>query len=158
MRFNLKTTLTALLISTMAVSAACTRETSEPELGSTTATQTSTDDVVTTTETAAAAAADPIRVSLIDYEIQMPSTLPAGPTSFQVSNNGSEEHTFVISGNGVDQKLEKELKPLEVATLEVDLQPGTYQILCTYDGHDQEHDMRTQLTVTGPTAGAEPGT
>lgn len=119
-----------------------------------TATATETAGMTDTAATSTAAVDEPVKVTLIDYEIRMPDSLEGGPTSFQISNEGSHEHTFVISGNGVEQKLDQPLKPLEVATLEVDLQPGTYQVLCTYDDHDDEHNMKKQITVTAPAAPA----
>lgn len=97
---------------------------------------------------------DAVPVSLVDYRIQMPASLPAGPTEFRITNNGEHEHDFEIEGNGIEKKLERPLKPLEVATLQVDLQPGTYQVYCPYENHDTEHGMRTQLTVTAAEGGS----
>lgn len=137
----------------MYLSLACAQERTATEEGATATTTTGTTTAApastdTTSTTVQLQGEDAIAVSLVDYRIQMPQTLPAGPAEFKVTNNGENEHDFRIHGNGIDRKLERPLKPLEVATLAVNLQPGTYQVECPYDNHDEKHDMRTQLTVT----------
>jgi uncharacterized cupredoxin-like copper-binding protein len=107
---------------------------------------TGTEEETGTTGGAAEAAA--VQVSLVEYSIEMPTSLPAGPTTFEITNNGTEEHGFEIEGEGVDAALEPRLQPGEMGTLEVDLQPGTYEIYCPVDGH-ADQGMRIELTVTG---------
>jgi hypothetical protein len=83
-----------------------------------------------------------IAVSLVDGEIQMPDTLPAGPVIFEVTNNGTEEHGFEIEGQG---ELENDLQPGETASLEVDLAPGEYYVYCPVGDHAS---MGMELTLT----------
>jgi hypothetical protein len=45
-----------------------------------------------------AAEARTVQVSLIEYAIEMPTSLPPGPTVFVVTNNGSMEHNFEVEG------------------------------------------------------------
>lgn len=92
-------------------------------------------------------AAGEVEVSLVDYEINMPSTLPAGPTTFRVRNDGNSEHSFEVEGQGVEEALETPLQPGGTATLEVDLSPGSYEIYCPVADH-ADRGMRMTLEVT----------
>ena len=74
------------------------------------------------------------------------SQTQAGKTTFIVQNNGSVPHDFAIHGNGVEQKTPM-IKPGESATLTIDLEPGTYNYVCTIPGHEQL-GMRGTFTVT----------
>jgi uncharacterized cupredoxin-like copper-binding protein len=96
-----------------------------------------------------------VEVSLTEYEIDMPSSIPSGPATFRITNDGTEEHGFEIEGQDVEEALEPHLQPGDSGELEVDLAPGTYEIYCPVDGHADE-GMRLELTVTE--AGAEAGT
>jgi uncharacterized cupredoxin-like copper-binding protein len=84
-------------------------------------------------------------VHLIEYQIHMPATLPAGPLAFNVENGGKEDHAFEIEGNGVHQQTAV-LKRGDTTALEVNLPPGTYTIYCPVDGH-KDKGMRTTVTV-----------
>src|SRR5262245_53119754 len=74
-----------------------------------------------------------VQVSLVDGHIDMPETLPAGPTTFEVTNNGTTEHNFEIGGPAMELKLESNLSPGQSGTLDVDLAPGEYQVFCPVD-------------------------
>lgn len=130
---------------------ACNRE-STVETGTTTRTGTEAAQTATAapgpTTPRVAGTEEAVPVSLVDYRIEMPNSLPAGTTVFQISNNGEVEHNFEIEGNGIERKLDQPLKPLEVASLEVNLQPGTYEVYCPVGDHAEERQMRTQLVVT----------
>ncbi|HEX2061931.1 MAG TPA: cupredoxin domain-containing protein [Thermoanaerobaculia bacterium] len=84
-------------------------------------------------------------VHLIEYQIHMPQTLPAGRIAFNVENGGKEDHAFEIEGNGIEEKTQV-LKRGNTAALEVDLKPGTYTVYCPVDGH-KDKGMRTTVTV-----------
>ena len=88
-----------------------------------------------------------VLVSLTEFEIDMPDSIPAGPTTFEVTNNGTVEHNFEVEGQGVEEELETNLQPGETGTLEVDLQPGTYEIYCPVADHEGQ-GMSLTLTVT----------
>jgi cupredoxin-like protein len=94
-----------------------------------------------------AAPANSVDVSLSEYKIDMPSTIPAGPTMFKVTNVGDKTHTFKIEGNDLEEKLKDNLKKGESGTLEVDLKPGSYKVTCPVMGHDHK-GMALDLTVT----------
>jgi hypothetical protein len=93
---------------------------------------------------------NPVEVTLIDGQIQMVNSLPAGSTTFMISNNGTNEHGFEVEGNGIEEELDPTLQPGENGTLQVDLQPGTYEVYCPVGNHRAE-GMTMQLTVTAAT-------
>ena len=95
-----------------------------------------------------------VQVSLTEFEIDMPDSIPAGPTTFEVTNNGTVEHNFEVEGQGVEEELEANLQPGETGTLELDLAPGTYEIYCPVADHEGM-GMSLTLTVTEADAGAD---
>lgn len=96
-----------------------------------------------------ATGANRVAVQEEEHTISMPSSIPAGLTVFEISNVGTEEHSFVIEGQGIQAQLEQNLQPGETNTLEVDLLPGSYLVYCPVEDH-AEHGMRLDLTVTSP--------
>jgi uncharacterized cupredoxin-like copper-binding protein len=84
-------------------------------------------------------------VHLIEYQIHMPQSVPAGKLAFNVENGGKEDHAFEIEGNGVHQQTTV-LKRGDTTALEVDLKPGTYTVYCPVDGH-KDKGMKTTLVV-----------
>ena len=87
-----------------------------------------------------------VQVSLSDFAIDMPAELAAGPTVFTITNDGEVPHNFEIEGQGIEVELEENLQPGETGTLEVDLQPGTYEVYCPVGNH-ADRGMRLELTV-----------
>jgi uncharacterized cupredoxin-like copper-binding protein len=85
-----------------------------------------------------------VQVQITDQGIQMPPSLPAGATTFEVSNTGSSEHSFGIAGPAGDKKLEEPLKPGESASLDVFLDSGSYRV---YSPVDQGVGMQIALNV-----------
>ncbi len=99
---------------------------------------------------AAAPAAGPqvVDVALSNFVIEMPDTLPAGPTRFAITNNGQALHNFVIEGNGQSKKLANNLQPGQSGFLNIDLAPGVYTIYCPVgDGAHRKQGMELTLTV-----------
>jgi hypothetical protein len=99
---------------------------------------------------AAAQAAEPqvVDVALSNFVIDMPDTLPAGPTRFAITNNGQAPHNFVIEGNGQSRKLANNLQPGQSGFLNIDLAPGTYTIFCPVgEGAHRAQGMELTLTV-----------
>jgi uncharacterized cupredoxin-like copper-binding protein len=90
-----------------------------------------------------------VEVQLEDFTINMPPSINAGQTLFEVTNAGMEEHSFKIEGQGVEAELEHHLQPGETLTLTVDLAPGIYDVYCPVDDHAVE-GMRLDLTVSEP--------
>jgi plastocyanin len=97
---------------------------------------------------AAEASGGEVAVSLTEFAIDMPTELPAVPTTFAITNNGTVEHNFEVEGQGIEEELEMNLAPGESGTLELDLAPGTYEVYCPVGNH-AEQGMEVELTVTG---------
>ena len=86
-----------------------------------------------------------VEVLLDEYRIHMPTTLPPGPTKFQVKNIGGHTHTISIRRG--DERVDLEhLKPRESAELEMNLVPGKYHVWCPIGPHSTL-GMRLDLTV-----------
>ena len=111
------------------------------------------DDMSDVTGTPAAVAGDEammageqVPVSLMEFTIEMPDTLLAGPVTFAVTNNGTITHGFEIENAGLEEELETELAPGETGMLTVDLAPGTYEVYCPIGNH-ADQGMRIEVTV-----------
>jgi plastocyanin len=86
-------------------------------------------------------------VGLTEYQIEMPTSLSAGTQTFSVTNNGTMGHNFQVEGQGIEEKFETDLTAGETQTLQLNLEPGTYEVYCPVGNH-REQGMETQLTVT----------
>jgi glucose/arabinose dehydrogenase len=93
--------------------------------------------------------ANVVQVSLVEMSIVMPTELPAGPTTFEVTNDGDFGHNFEILGEGIEQVFDQDLDPGETRSMTVDLAPGNYTIICPVGTHAEE-GMTLSLTVTEP--------
>lgn len=89
-----------------------------------------------------------IDVSLEEFTINMPAQIQSGSVTFNVTNNGSEEHNFEIEGSGIESVFDPNLQPGETRAMTVDLPPGTYEVYCPVADH-ADQGMRLQLEVTG---------
>ena len=89
-----------------------------------------------------------VSVELVEFEIRMPEELPAGETTFEVTNAGTFPHNLEIEGQGVEAVLDANLEPGQSGTLEVELAAGTYEVYCPVGNHEAE-GMRLEVTVTG---------
>ncbi|HEV2066713.1 MAG TPA: cupredoxin domain-containing protein [Thermomicrobiales bacterium] len=89
-----------------------------------------------------------VEVTETEFAIDMPTELPAGPTTFVVTNAGTAEHNFEVEGQGIEEAFEQNLQPGETRELQVNLEPGTYEVYCPVGDHE-DRGMRLELTVTG---------
>ncbi len=87
-----------------------------------------------------------VEVRLTDDAIELPDEIPGGEVEFEVSNAGEAPHGFAIEG--VDAALD-ELRPDQLDTLRVELQPGTYTVYSPVEG-DRDAGLQAELTVTEP--------
>ncbi len=71
------------------------------------------------------------------------TTINTGVVIFEVKNDGFIEHNFIIEG--IDEKIEL-IFPQESETLELELLPGEYKLVCTLPGHE-EAGMVSEITV-----------
>lgn len=88
-----------------------------------------------------------VEVEFYELKIHMPTVIPKGRITFRITNPSSNDHHFRIEGNGVDRRLDKDLREGERVDFTVDLQPGTYEVSCTMVGHPALGE-RLSLTVT----------
>lgn len=104
------------------------------------------DDAGDDAGTTPAADAQTVNVTLTEFRIEMPSSVPAGTVAFAVTNQGTVEHNFEVEGEGIEEEFEENLKPGETKTLTVDLALGTYEVYCPVGNHEDE-GMTTELAV-----------
>lgn len=92
-----------------------------------------------------------VRVKLSEYDMELLNEKPIGPglTVFEVMNEGQKEHSFVIEGQDVMQRLEENLKPGETRTISVELKPSGYNIYCPIDNH-KNMGMASVIRITEP--------
>jgi plastocyanin len=101
----------------------------------------------TASDTAQEEKTNTVEVHLREHVVDMPATLPAGPTTFLVHNDGGKNHSLKIEGPGVDALLAAPLRPHENGKLEVTLQPGEYKVYCPVGSHAAK-GMTMKLAVT----------
>lgn len=106
-----------------------------------------TEDDEGATEGTPPAGGTAVEVVLTEYQIDMPASIPAGMITFDVANSGEMTHSFEVEGNGVEESLEDDLEPNQTASLEVELEPGTYTVYCPIGDH-ADQGMELELTVT----------
>lgn len=68
-----------------------------------------------------------VEVHLKEGAIQMPTTLPSGPTTFEVVNEGNQALSFEIEGPA-GQKEVPSVQPGQSASVDMNLDPGTYRV------------------------------
>ncbi len=105
-------------------------------------------DNSTAPPSAATKAANQVGVTLSEWAIT-PNNLaiPSGKVEFMVSNTGKFGHNLSISKDGTEIGKTSTFTSGEgTQTLAVDLQPGTYEILCNVPGH-ADKGMKGTLTV-----------
>ena len=84
-----------------------------------------------------------IDVSLSEWSIEpLDMVVAAGNVTFNVTNAGAIDHDFAIEDKG---KIEL-VTPGDTKVLVLNLEPGTYNILCDLSGH-KEAGMTGTLTV-----------
>jgi uncharacterized cupredoxin-like copper-binding protein len=92
-------------------------------------------------------AGEQVPVSLAEFLITMPATLPAGPVTFSVTNDGTITHSFEIESADLEEELETPLEPGQSGMLTVDLAPGTYEVYCPIGNH-ADQGMMLEVTVS----------
>lgn len=97
---------------------------------------------------------DTVVIGMDEYIIDVPSTLPAGRHVFRVENLGFEEHNLEVHRDSLLYDL-RPLNPRATGHLEVELEPGTYRLICTVSGHEGR-GMSEEITVTESGGSAPP--
>jgi uncharacterized cupredoxin-like copper-binding protein len=93
-----------------------------------------------------------VEVHLSEYKIDMPETLPAGPTNFILLNEGGKSHSFKIEGPGLDGPFSPPIPPNTKGSLQVTLQAGEYKVYCPIGSHSVK-GMTRKLMVTAKKEG-----
>ncbi len=89
-----------------------------------------------------------INIVEVDYELK-PSNLnlaKPGKYRFEALNAGENIHALKIEGQGVEEEIDG-LYPNEIASIEVDLQPGSYELYCPLSrlrGTDMEGSIKVR--------------
>ena len=89
---------------------------------------------------------DQVPVSLTEFVVGMPTSLPAGEVTFAISNDGTITHSFEIEGGSLEEELETPLEPGQSATLTVTLEPGTYVVYCPVGNH-RDQGMEIEVSA-----------
>jgi len=71
-----------------------------------------------------------------------------GAYVFRAVNVGNVVHSLRIEGNGIEEQQTRDIGPGESADLTVTLGPGTYELDCPVDNHE-ELGMRGTVAVAG---------
>jgi uncharacterized cupredoxin-like copper-binding protein len=96
--------------------------------------------------TASGGGGETVAISETEYKLDpADATVNAGSVTFDVSNDGSAPHDLEVEGNGVEEVTDT-IEPGASDQLTVDLEPGTYVMYCTIDGH-QDLGMEGEVTV-----------
>ena len=95
--------------------------------------------------------AEPVQVVdlvLLEWLIDLPEEIRAGQVNFVVTNEGSEEHSLVVEGNGLVFELPAPLDSGESSILSAELPPGEYVVYCPVDdGEHRDKGMEATLLV-----------
>ncbi|MGH3764800.1 MAG: cupredoxin domain-containing protein [Pseudonocardiaceae bacterium] len=82
-----------------------------------------------------------------DFSIELSEkTFAPGTLTFRVQNQGSSPHDLSIKGPGVATAKSQVIDSGATSELTVTLEPGTYQLWCSVDGH-RAKGMDTTITV-----------
>lgn len=87
-----------------------------------------------------------VEVQLESFAIEMPSTIQAGPTQFNVINTSNLTHNIAISGQGISESFDEVLQPGESKSMQVNLAAGEYRVWCPVGNH-AERGMEMTLLV-----------
>ena len=93
--------------------------------------------------------AAPMTVTVIekDFSIELSEkSFTPGTHTFRVENQGSSPHDLNIKGPGLAGEESPTIRGGGTAELTVALEPGTYQLWCSVDGH-RAKGMDTTITV-----------
>ena len=87
-----------------------------------------------------------VDVTLGKTHMDMPTSVDAGEIVFKVTNAGTEQRQFRISGPGLERYFTQPLPPGESQRMIVNLEPGVYKVEAQAVG-DATTDLMVQLTA-----------
>jgi hypothetical protein len=88
-----------------------------------------------------------VEVSLGEWHMEMPTSVEAGDVTFTVTNEGTENRGFKISGPGLERSFTAPLPPGESEKMTVNLEPGLYQVEAPAQG-DPAKQLSVQITAS----------
>ena len=92
-------------------------------------------------EPTARTAENTVEVSVAEDSLELSSTsLDTGAVSFEVTNEGDTPHSLAISG-AVEERIQGEIAPSEMKSLEATLDAGTYTAYCPVEGHRETESV-----------------
>jgi hypothetical protein len=96
-----------------------------------------------------------ITVLLNEWSVELDrDTIAPGSVRLRVRNNGEHQHALAVQGGGVIQRTEN-IPSGQWAVLDLDLQPGTYEVLCPLDAPvGQDHAGRGMSGILTVSAAA----
>ena len=145
----MRTTLFAVAAAVLLAACPGNRQEDESQTGPAKTSTTTVSPRTPASTTALPSTAAPVtEVQLLDYEIRIADTLPAGPQHLRIANGGHEPHGFAIEGPGVSTQLANNITRGDTTELAVTLKPGTYTVWCPVDGQRGKGLERT-ITVKG---------
>ena len=88
-----------------------------------------------------------VAVRLSEWEMVLSEdTIPAGQTTFEITNTGSVPHAFEVEGQGMEEETEN-IPPGQTVTLAVDLQAGRYVTYCPLVTDSVSHEAEGMTTT-----------
>jgi plastocyanin len=86
-----------------------------------------------------------VQATLVEWAIQLSrSEVPAGKVRFVVTNGGTMPHNLTVQDSSGVIGNTPNFRPAQgPQTLEVDLKPGTYTLVCTLPGHAKKGQVTT---------------
>jgi hypothetical protein len=87
-----------------------------------------------------------IEVSLGKTHVDMPTSIDAGEITFKVTNIGTDQRAFKISGPGLERYFTQPLPPGESQKMTVYLDPGLYKVEAPAVGA-ATNDLSVQITA-----------
>ncbi len=84
-----------------------------------------------------------------DISIQ-PNNVGAGPIILNVSNQTKEPHTVTLEGEGIAPEQVGPVKPLDTATIQKELKPGTYEVRAGSSAASARRIQPGMLTIGQP--------
>jgi hypothetical protein len=148
MKYFKYTALPALALGSMLLLSACSSSTDTPAALAPASSAPSPSSSVASVQASSSPTTlvSSVPVSLTEFKINAPASLPAGSYAFQVSNAGTAVHALAVNGPGV-QAVTANLNAGDTAVLTANLTPGTYLLTCPIPGH-VDKGMALTLTVT----------
>ena len=100
-------------------------------------------------ETTNGTSSQTLSISESDFTLT-PSTVTVdapGTYTFEAMNDGGVDHALEIEGNGIEERTDT-IAPGESASVNVDLEAGTYEMYCPISNH-RDLGMSGEITVSG---------